>query len=184
MGSWPIASPKAACAEPALQGAVAPPPVSAADPVVQESDRAADPPRHARDGAEWRPAPPGGEESKKAGKVVFSGSDGDVRDRRSDPYKLSAARIKDDTLEVTVSFGGGCETHEFTLFVANAFMESDPVKVNVALAHNANGDPCEAWLTEERSFDLAPVREASGQKQGTIVLLLDNAPDGELRYDF
>ena len=37
------------------------------------------------------------------------------------------------------------------------------------LAHNANGDACEAWLTEDYNFDLTPIKtmyqEGYRQKQ-------------------
>ena len=120
--------------------------------------------------------------TKRLGNVVISGDD--AANWGEDSYELSAAGIVGDTLTATVSYGGGCAEHEFTLVVSDAFMLTDPVRVQTTLAHNANGDPCEAWLTEQLQFDLTPIREADGQPRGTIVLLLDNAPDGELVYTF
>ena len=116
--------------------------------------------------------------------TVFLDSGLGVGDVPSDPYELIDAHIAGDSLDVTVAYGGGCETHDFTLHVSDAFMPMDPVRVRVKLVHGANGDPCEAWLTEKLSFDLTPIREAYGQAHGVIVLLLDNAPGGELRYEF
>ena len=84
--------------------------------------------------------------------------------------------------------GGGCEDHQLTLVVSETFLESFPVQLHTSLAHNANGDPCQAWLTESYRFDLTPIKkmyqEAYGQKAGTIILHLEEAPDGELTYDF
>lgn len=116
--------------------------------------------------------------------TVFADSGPGVDDAPSDVYDLVEARIAAGTLDATVAYGGGCEAHDFTLLVSDAFLPMDPVRVRVDLVHDSNGDPCEAWLTEELSFDLTPIREAYGQARGVIVLLLDNAPDGELRYEF
>ena len=104
-------------------------------------------------------------------------------------YELGPATIANDTLRLTVSFGGGCRMHEFTLVLSNAFMLTDPVRLRATLAHNANDDPCEAWLTEDLVFDLAPVRELygdHGSARASIILML-SASDGtgrELLYEF
>ena len=56
------------------------------------------------------------------------------------------------------------------------------------LAHNANSDPCEAWITEGYLFDLAPIKalyqKAYRQDSGIIVLQLKDAPAGALVYEF
>ena len=83
---------------------------------------------------------------------------------------------------------GGCARHEFTLVAAESFRESDPVQLAVSLAHDANGDACEAWLTEDYEFDLRPLRDhyrrAYGDRPGRIVLLLEDVPGGTLLYVF
>ena len=124
-----------------------------------------------------------------AGNVVFS--PGDVRSTTqwgTDDYELNAAAVKGDTLAVTLSYSGGCRTHRFTLVAAEAFMESDPVQLEVAIAHDADGDPCEAYPTEDYHFILDPIKaryKASyGAGPGTIVLRLDRAPGGSLNYKF
>ena len=106
----------------------------------------------------------------------------------TDEYVINAATIEADTLHVNVSYTGGCETHEFTLVVAPFFLESFPVQQRMSLAHNANGDTCEAAITEDHQFDLTPIKEAyqKGYRkdQGTIVLRLRDAPPTALTYDF
>ena len=37
--------------------------------------------------------------------------------------------------------------------------ESDPVELNVFLAHDAHNDPCEAYPTERYAFDLPPLKK-------------------------
>ena len=114
---------------------------------------------------------------------------GDAGDRfGTDEFVVNSATITDDTLTVNVSYGGGCEAHQFTLVVSDSFLESSPVQLHVSLAHNANGDACEAYLTEKYQFDLTPIKnmyqEAYRQEAGTIILRLKNAPDTDLVYEF
>lgn len=100
----------------------------------------------------------------------------------NDKYQLNSAAITDDTLEISVSYGGGCEVHEFTLIADNTFMESDPVQLAVSIVHNANLDYCERWVTESYHFDLTPIKtmyqQSYQQDAGTVVLNLENIPDG------
>ena len=106
----------------------------------------------------------------------------------TDEYVINAATLQADTLHINVSYSGGCETHEFTLVAEERFLESFPVQLRVSLAHNANGDTCEAWITEDHHFDLTPIKETyqKGYRtdEGTIVLRLKGAPSGELAYEF
>ncbi len=122
--------------------------------------------------------------------------------QKSDAYELEtdgahAPVIENDTLSLTVSYGGGCEAHDFTLVTDGSFMESDPVQLAVTLTHNANDDPCEAYLTDRYVFDLAPIKtryqEAYGTDEGSVILHLWHLPHPrhsgtpgslELVYDF
>lgn len=106
----------------------------------------------------------------------------------TDAYVINAATVEDDTLRVNVSYSGGCETHAFTLVAEPMFLESFPVQLRVSIAHNANGDTCEASITEDHVFDLTPIKEVyqKGYRtdEGTIVLRLKGAPPGGLFYEF
>ena len=99
----------------------------------------------------------------------------------NDDYQLEAATIAGDTLTISVSYGGGCETHTFTLLAAEAFMESDPVQLAVSIVHNANLDFCERWVEEVYHFNLTPIKtmyqKAYQQKMGTVVLNLEGTPE-------
>ena len=100
----------------------------------------------------------------------------------TDPYELVAARIKGDTLRVTVSYSGGCRDHSFELELADIVVTADPPHLRATLLHDANNDLCEAWLTEDLEFDLTPVKEmhGGGGDGGTVVLHLISA-DGSQR---
>lgn len=114
---------------------------------------------------------------------------GDAGDRfGTDEYALNSATLTDDILNISVSYSGGCEDHQFTLVALDTFLESFPVQLPVSIAHDANGDTCEAYPTENYRFDLTPIKTmyqaAYRQEAGTIILRLKDAPDGELVYEF
>ena len=121
----------------------------------------------------------------KMGTVVIADT---VEEWGVDEYALNSATITDDALILNVSYGGGCENHQFTLVSTGVFLESFPVQLSVSLAHNANNDPCQAWLTDDYHFDLSAIKNlyqaAYQQKAGTIILLLKDAPNGQLVYEF
>ena len=125
------------------------------------------------------PAAPGAPESN----VVID----DGRDWADDPYVLNSAAIDGHRLIIEVSYGGGCQRHDFTLVLSTTFLESDPVQLPAALAHDANGDACEAWLTESLDFDLALVRTHYQQAygpSGRVVLQIPGVPGRSLLYEF
>ena len=103
-------------------------------------------------------------------------------------YVMNDATITDDTLTLNVSYSGGCATHEFTLIAADSCVESSPVQMDISVRHNSNGDRCRSIITEDRCFDLTPIKtlyqETYQQEAGTIILRLDGAPNGELIYEF
>ena len=110
----------------------------------------------------------------------------------TDAYVINAATIEvsdtADTLNINVSYTGGCETHAFTLVAEPMFLESFPVQLRVSIAHNANGDTCQALITEDHQFDLTPIKTVYQKgyqtEQGTIVLRLKDAPPSDLTYEF
>ena len=126
-----------------------------------------------------------GPDEIKTGLVVITDR---IEEWGVDEYVLNSATITDDMLVLNVSYGGGCEKHQFTLISSGVFLESFPVQLRVSVAHNANNDPCEAWLTDDYHFDLTAIRilyqEAYQQEAGTIILLLEGAPNGQLVYKF
>lgn len=96
----------------------------------------------------------------------------------SDELLIDAAQIVDDTLVLEVGYGGGCETHEFTLCFDGFVLDTDIVLLGVH--HDANGDACEAFITEEQKFDLTP---AQGLGSSPLHIQLGGW-DTPLQYDF
>ncbi len=112
----------------------------------------------------------------------------DGRHRGDDPYEVNSAAIDGHRLTIEVSYSGGCRRHDFTLVISKSFRESDPVQLPAVLAHDANGDTCEAYPTESRVFDLALVRsryqQSYGPGPGKIVLRIAGVPGDDLVYEF
>ena len=122
----------------------------------------------------------------QTGTVVITDADGNWG---NDEYALNNVTITGDTLRLNVSYAGGCKTHQFTLVTSGAFLELTPVQLVISIDHNANGDPCQAYPTEDYHFDLNPIKtlyqEAYQQESGTIILLLEDAPPNtQLVYQF
>jgi hypothetical protein len=90
-----------------------------------------------------------------AGKVVVSE---DIDGWPNDPVTIIGATIRGDSLELSVSFGGGCRDHEFRLITNGVFAESYPVQTWVRLDRDANNDMCKALLSRVLRFDLSPLK--------------------------
>lgn len=97
-----------------------------------------------------------------------------------DAVEILDARVDAGILEMDVSYGGGCAEHHLDAVAHTGWMESNPVQVGVALAHDARGDSCKALVQRTLRFDLEPLREAyaSAYGGGSATLLLNLAPAG------
>lgn len=65
-------------------------------------------------------------------------------------YSLNSINLVGNILTLNVSYSGGCEEHVFELVLGT--------QTDLYLSHNANGDRCEAYLTENLKFDLSPIK--------------------------
>jgi hypothetical protein len=77
-----------------------------------------------------------------------------------DPYQIQSAGVVGDYMDVTLSYGGGCRTHDVQALAWGGWMESDPVQVRLFLSHEDFQDPCDAWITRDFRFDLTPLKRA------------------------
>ena len=153
---------------------------------ARESDADPEPPASITRGFLSDPTP-------LAGAVAVNDANLPLAHWGDDSYALAMDRfppvIVDDALFLTLSYSGGCARHDFTLVADSRFQGSDPVRLVLFLAHDANGDSCEAYPTESYRFDLTPVRtlydQAYGSSEGVIRLILrgpEKVP--ELTYTF
>ena len=85
--------------------------------------------------------------------------------------------ITGQELEVQVSYGGGCEVHDFHACWDGTFGESWPVQAMLVLQDYGPPDPCDAYLTEIVTFDLTPLSDSwilqYGAPPGEILINVD-----------
>lgn len=99
-----------------------------------------------------------------------------------DGFRIENAGVAGHNLQLTLSYGGGCKTHDVQVVAWGGWMESFPVQVRLFISHEDFDDPCDAWITEEFSFDLVPLKLAyeesygRGQPGETILKLLLEDP--------
>lgn len=87
---------------------------------------------------------------------------------KMDGYRMDSAFVDKDTIRLKVSYSGGCRKHQFKLWKLppNALV---PPPVELLLDHDANGDLCEAYLTEWLAYSLKPIR-INGKNEVTFLL--------------
>lgn len=109
----------------------------------------------------------------------------DCRAADGDATWYESASVSGDTLSIDVSYGGGCETHDFQICWDGLFLESEPVQVGLEVWHDAHGDACEAEISETLTFDLSPLKQAwqdgYQQESGTITI---HTEAGSVTYTF
>jgi hypothetical protein len=81
----------------------------------------------------------------------------DWRTLADDDVVITAAAVHGRVLELSLQFGGGCRTHRFALVAGTEFGESNPPYTVFRLAHDADGDPCDALLQKTLTVDLDPI---------------------------
>lgn len=75
----------------------------------------------------------------------------------ADEVWISDASLAGDTLTIDVGFGGGCEAHQLRLCWDGLVAESYPMQVFLWVSHDANGDSCEAALSETMAVDISSI---------------------------
>lgn len=82
----------------------------------------------------------------------------------SDAFNVVEVKVDGDILSVTVSYGGGCQDHEWTMYATERYAKSYPPKLGIFLKHKANGDMCKALLRETLKFNLKDVQYKGSDK--------------------
>ncbi len=86
----------------------------------------------------------------------------------TDGVDVGGASAEGGTLVLELSYGGGCSDHRVDVVAWGGWLESLPVQLNVAVVHDDGDDPCDAIVTEERSFELLPLVDAYVEAYGPI----------------
>ncbi|MCF8372931.1 MAG: hypothetical protein K9H64_15020 [Bacteroidales bacterium] len=108
-------------------------------------------------------------------------------DYPQDGFAISEVEILGDCIYVTVGYSGGCTEHDFMLGVVWPECGTPPVPPPVLyLCHNANGDLCEAYITETVTFDLSLLQQMDSTS--TTFQLRQNFPPssygGQFDYQY
>lgn len=94
-----------------------------------------------------------------------------------DPIHLAAMSVEGNTLRVRVSYGGGCEAHEFAACWDGTVQDSNPGRLFLSLHHDGNGDACDAFITRDVLIDLSELSEIGFEAASGTVL----DPDGRIQ---
>ena len=81
----------------------------------------------------------------------------DIRDIKSDTFKMLEAKVDGDVLKIKVSYSGGTKDHDFTLYWNQIVARSYPGRTTINLKHDAHGDAGEALITRTLEFDLTAI---------------------------
>ncbi|QRN95687.1 hypothetical protein JRI60_42650 [Archangium violaceum] len=106
-----------------------------------------------------------------------------------DDIIIQSLELQGDTLVAKVMHSGGCKEHTYDLLWKGDFQKTAAggSQAELVLAHDANGDACEALLNRTASFDLGPLkqrwREQYKSEHGTIELRFTGA-QATARYEF
>jgi len=88
-----------------------------------------------------------------------------------DPYNINEVFLTEDgQLNMNISHSGGCAEHEYQLLQDPSFCGTPPIYISMKLSHNANLDPCEAWINRDLCFDISTIYEGYEADQVTIGL--------------
>jgi len=77
----------------------------------------------------------------------------------SDPFDLKSIVIKGDSVEITVGYSGGCKHHSFEIICNEALSDTEPPETGIIILHDANGDMCEAYITETLVFSISSLTD-------------------------
>jgi hypothetical protein len=86
---------------------------------------------------------------------------------RYDAFRISTATISGDYLKLTVTYGGGCQPHDFKL-VWNQ-MAMGPYN-RIFLTHDAHGDLCKALVTRKLCFNLSLLKGVNSHGESSFPL--------------
>ena len=106
-----------------------------------------------------------------------------------DSIIIHNVKINQDRITFNISYGGGCQNHEFLLIGTGVYAESYPVQTQILLSHNSNNDTCLALFTDFLTFDLTPLkqhyRNMYSEDSATIILHIDGGYEGiSIAYTF
>ena len=85
---------------------------------------------------------------------------------------IQSAEIKGTSIQLVVTYSGGCAEHSFRLIGSPILTKSLPPQRAVKLIHTNNGDQCKKMITDTLMFDVTPLAN-NASKDKAVVLNLD-----------
>ncbi len=113
--------------------------------------------------------------------VIIVASIGRI-DQASDPISISDVRAIGNKLLIDVSFGGGCEDHQFNLIGSPTISKSLPPIRLIQLVHVANGDKCKMNVTKTIEIDISEL--AYKKENGNKILLSLSGWNQQIEYTY
>jgi len=96
------------------------------------------------------------------------------------PYTINSIERNGNILLVEVSYSGGCKPHEFSAVWDGIALFTNPPIIPVILKHDANGDACEAYLTETLEIDLSTLVKDQELLNKAVISLINGTSDQEI----
>jgi hypothetical protein len=102
----------------------------------------------------------------------------------SDPFTLNSITQNGSEVNINISYSGGCSAHEFNLIWDGTISSSsdNSAKLDFIIQHNANGDACEAWITENITIDLTDLSDSIYFPDVVIDVYNGGSSDDSLYY--
>jgi hypothetical protein len=83
-----------------------------------------------------------------------------LSDYPTDIYSVNEVRVEGEELLINVTYGGGCEDHDFSLIKPPLFCGTPPISLIMYLSHDSHNDACFAIVTEHNlCFDISEIFE-------------------------
>ncbi len=96
------------------------------------------------------------------------------------PFTINSIERNGNILLVEVSYSGGCKPHEFSAVWDGIALFTNPPIIPVILKHDANGDACEAYLTETLELDLSTIVKDQELLDKAVISLINGTSDQEV----
>lgn len=103
-------------------------------------------------------------------------------DQASDPISISAVRVEGNKMLIDVSYGGGCEDHQFQVIGSPMISKSLPPIRAIQLVHVANGDKCKMNVMKTLEVDLKEL--SYKQEAGSKIYLTLGGWSQQIEYTY
>lgn len=98
-----------------------------------------------------------------------------------DDFEIDQVEMVYDCLKLAVSYSGGCEIHEFLLYV-EPLPAFDEIHAALSLAHYGHGDVCSKIIRDTVSFDLTPLQRNSANYSRLSLSKSNNRAENSMIY--